>query len=460
MKLMRKKWKLLLPIAVAVALLVPLVAIPATASDGEWEVKIVCNDPCDSCSVGAITVQVPGSGAGDIPNDGKFVPRNIPFDWKVKGYGYTSQTYTQSDDSKILQVDGSHLCCMDIEVPDDIAADARVRIKGAGDQWKDDECICLPKSVDITWSLILGKFESQTYTKHVDCTPLVVREAAQPSYCLMEIKVPHELMVRVENSGQAWGNGEKISLPVSNTVNWRVEAVNGKFVGEWYQKHVDCTPLEVLPCHWCAMRILMPYDLEKDGRVRILDAGDQWTHGEVIYLPKCIFINWSLITDVGTGEYEGPVQKKHIDCTPLEAGCAPTFCNMHIEMPQALQDVGAVIRIKDSNTDFEHCDTVTLPVSEDIEWRLVIEIGSGRYEGPWNSKHVDCTPLVVPTDAYCVFTAKPPKGSLLRLKNSGTDFARGDTLILPKYMAFAYSVDGGVTWVPRDGDKCNPTTLN
>ena len=468
MKIIRKKWKWLLPLALTVALMVPLVAIPAIAQEPPWDLGITCPGTGD-CSAGCNVdgFYIDGFGEGKV-SDGTdvFSYPAESFNFTLHANGYTQNFTTTADEVSTLAVtiDETRLCCMHIDMPDDMPAEARVRIKGAGDKWEDDNCICLPLGVDITWSLILGNFESQTYTKHVDCSPLVVGEAAQPSYCQMKIQMPDEIAnefkVRVENSGKAWGNGETVCLPVSNTVNWRLETFDGKFVGEWYQKHVDCTPLEVLPCQWCAMRILMPYDVEEaGGRVRIENAGDQWHHGDVIYLPKCIFINWSLITDIGSGHYEGPVYKKHVDCTPLEAGCAPTFCTMQIEMPEALQEVGAVVRIESSGQDFEDGDTAVLPISETIRWRLMIQIGSKVFEGDWYEKHVDCTPLVVPTNTYCTFTAKPGKDHTLRVEGTGYDFNQNDQFILPKSISFRYRIDDS-SWIgPTNIPPCSPTDL-
>lgn len=454
-----KKWKLLLVGLVAVAIAVPLAGYAVvSAVNGEWTVQIECpgDQDCPQCPVDAITVNVPGSGAGNITNGGKFTPTSMPFNWTVTGYGYKSQTYTQNDNAeKILKVDGTHLCCMHIEIA---AAGARVRIKGAGDQWTNSDCICLPKSVTITWSLILGKNESQTYTKHVDCTPLNAGLATQPSYCTFKVVIPDELAaaggtVRIVNVGPGLTNGTEVTLPVSNTIQWDL-TVN-KHTTELYTKHVDCSDLVVPPCTYCPMQILMPPELSEQGAtVRIDGAGlPGQEHGDIVILPKCIFIKWAL-TVYGK---ESQLYGKHVDCSPLNAACTPTFCEMEIDMPDELATAGAVVRIKDTGLDFKDGDTVALAISLDLQWKLRIPIGSYWFEGDWKTKHVDCTPLMVTTADYCKYRVMIPKGSLLRLRQTGMDFVRGNTFVLPREVTFKYSVDGAadVTHAP----PCKPTDL-
>jgi hypothetical protein len=347
---------------------------------------------------------------------------------------------------------------MQVQIPDDVAeAGGIVWIDGAGgaNPLEDDECICLPRSKDIKWQLRVGGHESQWYTKHVDCTPLDAGKAELDSYCAMEIKIPGDLAekgatVRVVGSGGGWQDEQVLYLPVSKDIQWDL-TVNGH-TSQLYTKHVDCTPLEVPPCAYCAMRILMPWALEEAGaRVRIRGAGDQWYHGDLAYLPKSVFIEWTLIVN---GKEEDISHRKHIDCTPLMAGCAPTFCEMEIVMPEALAAQGAHLRIEGLGSGHTNGEVIPLPINETIYWYLNVN----NKEGPRWEKKVDCTPLTVDSSHYCGLSVRVPRDSTLQLRGDGY-FQRNDVMMVPRGYSredpftFEYRVDGGA-WQTRDVPPC------
>jgi hypothetical protein len=433
-KELTRKWRFLLVALLAAALAALLVASVAARQIPQYEAVIDCPGDGDCgnwCDADEPGIYVDGFGAGKIYHGQLFTPRSDPFDYTLHANGYSQNYFGYTEPGHKLVVDGNQLCCMQVQIPDDLAAAGGiVWINGAGGKnpLEDDECICLPKSVDIQWQLRVSGHNSQWYTKHVDCTPLDAGKAKLDSFCHMEIKMPPELAaagatVRVEGSGGGWQNGQRIYLPVSNDIKWDL-TVNGHTSQE-YTKHVDCTPLEVPPCAWCPMRILMPWPLEQAGaRVRIRGAGDQWHHGDVAYLPKSVFVEWTVIVN---NKEEKVSHKKHVDCTPLMAGCAPTFCEMEIVMPEDLAAQGATLRIEGLGPGHPNGELIALPIGETIRWYLNV---NGQEGPPWE-KNVDCTPLKLTSAHYCGLKVRIGEASTLRLVGDG-DWYRNDVMMVPK----------------------------
>lgn len=121
--------------------------------------------------------------------------------------------------------------------------------------YEHSDCVCIPRSINIQWSLTLEpepdkKFTSKWKTKHVDCNDLVVTDN---DWCEMEINIPEEIKdiaeVNIRNLGNGYTNGQKVKLPTSINIQWSL-TVSG-FTSDWKTKHVDCSDLAVTSNDYC-----------------------------------------------------------------------------------------------------------------------------------------------------------------------------------------------------------------
>jgi len=453
-----KKWRLPFIAFLIVILAVPLVlttmSVAGDVDPDQWTVSI----GLAGCNTNTSDFYIDGFGEGKKYDGDTFirVQANFPFNFTLHANG-TTTVHTQAwDEDHTLVVGANILCCMVVDIPDDFAANG-------GDAWIDGigndenpitdlQSVALPSGVDVQWYLRNHNNVSQKYTKHVDCSPLVASEAMQASTCDMEIIIPQDLAdagatVRVQGFGAGLANGTHVQLPVGVTVDWDF-TVNGKTSPTFY-KHIDCTPLEILPCMYCPMQVLMPWDLENaNARVRIVSAGDQWYHGDICYLPTGIYVEWSVIVN---GFEEDVSHLKYVDCTPLVAGCAPTYCAMEIDIPDALVAQGASIRIVGLGPGHTDGEVIVLPIGETIQWYLTVN----NLEGPVHEKHIDCTPLTVTGNDYrglTVSIAGPPGAHTLQIKGCATLYTKNDIVYVPFSNiypgGFDYRVDGG-GWTHR-----------
>jgi hypothetical protein len=199
-----------------------------------------CANPED-CQV-PIEVAIRYSKFGWLGNGAKVIlPKGINIQWKLRVNGFQSGYQSKPVDCTALVVPEGDLCCMHIEMPQDLQeAGGQVAIRYSEFGWLDHcKCVCLPKGINIQWKLKVNGFESGYKSKPVDCTPIVVEDA---DWCLMKIQIPDGAQVAIRYSSFGWmGDGTEVYLPQGINIQWKIY-IDGAWSG-YNTKKIDCSPL-------------------------------------------------------------------------------------------------------------------------------------------------------------------------------------------------------------------------
>jgi hypothetical protein len=202
-----------------------------------------CEEPKD-CTV-PITVNIRNLGNGYTNGQTVKLPTSINIQYSVTtepeaGKTFTSGWKTKHVDCNALAVTPDDLCCMHINIPEEIRDIAKVNIRNLG-TYEHSDCVCLPQSINIQWSLTVSGFTSGWKTKHVDCSDLTVTGA---DWCDVTFKFGwtndwrnHKTQIR---NGALVDNGGSEILPTGINIQV-VPQVYGYNLGGWQTKTIDCT---------------------------------------------------------------------------------------------------------------------------------------------------------------------------------------------------------------------------
>lgn len=201
-------------------------------------------------------------------------------------------------------------CNVTVVMPAELAdAGAKVTIYPWNSYYKSGECFTKNIGDTVSWRLVVNGMTGQTWSKKIDCTPLVVDSQ---HYCNMKISMPLELayagaQVNVYPWNTYWTHNQEVLLPIGATIKWRLK-VNGR-TGKEYIKTVDCTPLAVGNDTYCNMEIQAPAGVI----VEFYPWNERYANGDRVLLPIGATITW---------RFKGQSQtyNKSVDCTPLVAG--------------------------------------------------------------------------------------------------------------------------------------------
>jgi len=462
--------------------------------------------------------------------DHVYMPQSINISWRLWLNGKVSGWKTKHVDCNPLVVEPADYCWMHIEVPEDIREIAEVEISGLPGRFHHCDHVYLPQSINISWRLWLNGKVSGWKTKPVDCSPLAV---APGDYCWMHIEVPEEIreIAEVEISGLPgrFHHCDHVYLPTSINISWRLW-LNGKVSG-WKTKPVDCDPLVVQPGDYCPMGIVVADRMRKDAKVNISGVGT-FVHGDTVHLPTSINISWRLEVngvvcgwytkhvdctllevdpkgtvkipeglaqagakvnirydspnkDYGDGDefdyvpgkefqwqlkvngFSSAWKKATLGCDGILEVTEADYCLMAIDMPDGLAAAGAKVNIRYDrpNTDYGDGESVYLPKCINIQWQLKV---SG-FSSAWKEKHVDCNPLVVDGEDYCLMTIDMPDGLAaagakvnIRYDRPNTDYGDGESVYLPKCITIQWQlkVSGfSSAWKQKHVD-CNPLVVD
>jgi len=331
-------------------------------------------------------------------------------------------------------------CNTTITMPADLAgAGGKVEISGYG-TFNSGDTPSLPSGQNVSWRLKVNGQTSQWYTKNVDCTALEVSQ-----YCNMKItNVPAGGSVEISGTGN-FTDGQSVVLPTGVTISWRLKV--GGQTSQWYTKNVDCSDLNVT--QFCDMQIK---NVPAGGSVEIQGTGT-YTNDQSVVLPICVTISWRLKVSGQTSQW----YTKHVDCTPLDASkgiicqTSDARCNMKINNP-----AGGTVEIQGTG-NFTDGATVVLPTGVTISWRLKVNGQTSQ----WYTKKVDCTPLVVGPEHYCVMAITNPAGGTVEIQGTG-NFTDGDTVVLPICVTISWrlKVNGQTSqWYTKHVD-CTPLEVD
>jgi len=199
-------------------------------------------------------------------------------------------------------------------------------------------------------------------TKSIDCNPLA------PAYCDMEVDIPAGTYVYINTVGW-FQDGAKVWMPTGATISYRATDATKNISTGWLTKNVDCSNLKP---GFCNMAINNP----AGGQVEISNTGS-FTNGQSVVLPAGVNISWRLKVNGQTSRW----YDKTVDCQPLAVVKDTHYCDMGIQAP-----AGKTVEISGTGR-FINGQTVTLPICVTISYRV-----DG---GVWQTKHIDCTPLVI-----------------------------------------------------------------
>jgi Mor family transcriptional regulator len=217
-------------------------------------------------------------------------------------------------------------------------------------------------------------------------------------------------------------------------------------------------------CNSCCMQIKMPDGLAAAGakvNIRYDNPDKDYGNGDSVCLPKGKDIQWQL----KVGGFTSTWKTKPVDCSPLVVTDAD-YCLMTINIPAGLAAAGAKVNIRYDNPDkdYGNGESVYLPKGIDIQWQLKV----GGFTSTWKTKPVDCSPLVVTDDDYCLMTIDIPDDLAaagakvnIRYDNPDKDYADGDMVYLPKGIDIQWQLKvGGFTsaWKTKSVD-CSPLVV-
>jgi hypothetical protein len=152
--------------------------------------------------------------------------------------------------------------------------------------------------------------------------------------------------------------------------------------------YIDYLKLEgCKSCGYCLMTIQIPTGLATAGakvNIRYDNPDKDYGNSDMVYLPKGIDIQWQL----KVSGFASAWKTKSVDCTPLAVTDAD-YCLMPIQIPDGAK---VDIRYDSPNKEYVNGDSVYLPKGISIEWKIYI---GGSWSG-WQTKNVDCSPLVYP----------------------------------------------------------------
>jgi hypothetical protein len=346
--------------------------------DDDW-----CRMGVDLGGLAGATVDI-NHGPQDLKHgDSVILPTSINISWRLTVSGFTSGWKTKHVDCTDLAVLPADWCEMEIHLGSLVGTDATVDINHGPQDLKHGDRVILPTCINISWRLTVSGFTSGWKTKHVDCTDLTVGDG---DWCNVGVNlnglVGTGATVDINHGPQDMGHGDSVILPQGINISWRL-TVSG-FTSGWKSMKVDCGPLLVGDSDWCRMGIDLGGLAGTDATVDISHGPQDLKQGDRVILPTCINISWRLTVS----GFSSGWKTKHVDCTPLKVG-DDDWCAMHIDMRDDLQRAGARVDINHGPQDVTHCNTVTLPTSININWRLEV----GGMTCGWYTKHVDCTPL-------------------------------------------------------------------
>jgi len=207
-------------------------------------------------------------------------------------------------------------CTVTVHIPDEVkdvnGNSGYVTFYGDSAKYYDGQTKVVSAGKTVAWYIwVNGKRTPNPGNKQkIDCASDIYVTTAH--YCVMEVQIPSNIKnldespayVTIYGIKKNFSDGDKVVLPVCQTIAWYLH-VNGKRTpNPGIYKHVDCSDLVVTDAHYC--------DVKNDTGQKIkiykdivLDVGDS------VILPMGLTIDW--IYDGG----RFPGTNKNVDCTPI-----------------------------------------------------------------------------------------------------------------------------------------------
>ena len=281
-------------------------------------------------------------------------------------------------------------CTVTVHIPDEVkdvnGNSGYVTFYGDSAKYYDGQTKVVSAGKTVAWYIwVNGKRTPNPGNKQkIDCASDIYVTTAH--YCVMEVQIPSNIKnldespayVTIYGIKKNFSDGDKVVLPVCQTIAWYLH-INGKRTpNPGNYKHVDCTPLKagVRDCpSYCKMEINIPSELQTAGAyVTIYGIDKQFSNGETVVLPVCQTITWYLTINGKTAAHTG----KHVDCTPIDVTSAD-YCDVKNETGNKIE-IAKGIYLEDG-------ESVLLPTGITIEWRFMDEGWKQHYHD------VDCTPI-------------------------------------------------------------------
>ena len=355
--------------------------------NGQWTSYQTKNVDCTAlvaqCMMQIIAPQSPDT---DVPSkvvihnvgyysSGAVVPLKLgkTYQWSpiavTQGHRQTQSPIRYSKLIDCTPLDATDMFCTFAVV--NVPTDATVTINNVGVGYTEGNEVMLPVEQDVTWFLRLhGNGPNQP--KHIDCNDLDVSDHT----CQMQILTDPGTQVVIHSVGY-FNNGDVLEVPIGAHLAWAGKA-NGKVGPNQPVKDVDCSPLDGRGL-FCNMAISA-----SNGNQAVIHGIGYYNDGDHVLFPIGSTISWSeKINGV-----VGPSTNKTIDCSALEVGGGgqqdPEICHMLIQAP-----AGVTVTIAGVGT-FVNNEYADVTMMDDLAWTAT--------NGKSNTKHVDCTALVVPGD--------------------------------------------------------------
>ena len=352
-------------------------------------------------------------------------PLGTRLSWYVRCNGIAGPWRVKPVDCTDLDATNS-VCDMKINAP----ANTSVEIYGGPGSYQGGlpaPIVTLPIGVTISYRVTVNGATGPWLTKPIDCTDLdisVGTEGGGDEVCNMAIIAPANVAVELYGvSGGPYHNTDSVDLPMGITVSWRA-TVSGA-TGPWFTKKVDCTALNLTGgttpggIDICDMLIRAPLGVS----VELYGvSGGPFLGGATVSLPVGITVSWRASINGITG----PWNTKPVDCTSLDlshGGPGAEICDMQIQA-----DRGVTVEIYGVAGTYQNGDMIQIPNGASLSWRAKF----GSTTTGWQTKKVDCTPLV----AECNMKVIAPAGAKVQINYVGT-FVNGDTV--PLKMGKTYS---------------------
>jgi len=265
------KWRLLATVVLGVTFMASGMTFTAPAVSAAGTCTITVDIPDDLAALGAKISIYPWSssyidGQSFVKNQGDTVV------WTLIVNGFTGKTFNfkvPNEATATLTVGPDAYCKMKIEMPAELAAaNAKLSIYPWNTSWVNNQEVILPTGATITWRIVVNGFTGNSYTKKVDCTPLVVDGSA---YCNMEVTgVPDGQKVNVYPWNTYWVNHQVIVVPIGGSCTWKLVGPGAPTTQ--HTKNFDCTAL-------VAGSVNQPPTANAGGPYSVAEGGSVQLHG-------------------------------------------------------------------------------------------------------------------------------------------------------------------------------------
>ncbi len=232
------KWNMLAAMLLGVALMASgtLLNTPVVSAAGTCNVTVDIPDELNA--VGAKISIYPWNS---YYTDGQSFTKNQgdTVSWKLIIDGFTGKQFdfkVPAADTATLTVGPDAYCTMQVQMTAELAAaNAQVNVYPWNTYWSNGQEIIMPVGPTITWKLKVNGQTGLSYTKYIDCTPLVV---GNDKYCFTEVQAPTGVVIEIYPWNEKHVNGDKVLWPIGASITWRVKGTS-----QTYTKPIDCTPL-------------------------------------------------------------------------------------------------------------------------------------------------------------------------------------------------------------------------